>query len=200
MGKSESSSGAMWGCVGAIGAAVVTGIFGLITVLLTNPDILTNRLGGLRAEPTVALSPSTPPIDPLQPAATPTIPEIDWAAVLAQQEDATPEAPISNQVAPNPGLAPPASITCPADPRTSWLTYMSTWYGPYDIYYISYDLNFFYVWDPNLWNVFTQTYGNSIFFSSYPVAAARNTWQPLNSTPFWVCIDSAGNVYAVYNP
>jgi hypothetical protein len=103
---------------------------------------------------------------------------------------------------PNVGAVEPAPLppnnTCPYDARGGWLAFQNTWYGPYaGGQSISYDLQFFYVYDPNQYNSLTQAYGN---VTSYSTAFERNRWTRLIGSPMWVCVDTPGNVYAAYAP
>jgi hypothetical protein len=90
---------------------------------------------------------------------------------------------------------PPAQSGCPYDERMGWLVYRDTWYGPWDDYWIRYDVNYFYVYDPNLWNDSQGSYGLE---TPYSTQFTRNAWTELIDSPFWVCIDTTGNVFAVY--
>ena len=93
-------------------------------------------------------------------------------------------------------LAVPAVDSgCPHDGRMGWLQYRDTWYGPWDGYWIRYDVNYFYVYDPNLWNAVVGSYGLE---TPYSTQFTRNAWTELIDSPFWVCIDIPGNVYVVY--
>jgi hypothetical protein len=95
-------------------------------------------------------------------------------------------------------LAPlPSNYGCPADARAGWLQFRDTWYGPWAGYYLRYDLYYFYVYDPAQWDASTGSYGLQIPYSNQ---VDRNTWQQLNGSPFWVCIDQPGNVYTIYVP
>ena len=93
-------------------------------------------------------------------------------------------------------LAVPAVESgCPYDERMGWLVYRDTWYGPWDGYWIRYDISYFYVYDPNLWNETLASYGLQ---TPYSTQFTRNAWTELIDSPFWVCIDTSGNVYVVY--
>jgi hypothetical protein len=92
---------------------------------------------------------------------------------------------------------PPANSGCPYDARAGWLQYWNTWYGPWDGFYIRYDQYFFYVYDPNQWNATAGVYGLE---TPYSTQFNRNAWTELVGSPFWVCVDMAGNVYGVYVP
>ena len=84
---------------------------------------------------------------------------------------------------------------CPFDPRAGWLYYPHSWYGPWSGYYILYDLNYFYVFDPYQWDQYTGSYGVQIPYSNQ---FAHNSWIELIYSPFWACIDNSGNAYVVY--
>jgi len=161
---------------------ILTGCAGLITAI-------TGLIGacyasGLLAGPT----PTTPP---------PT------AVSIAPTETPQPISASTNVitlVAPNPATTTDLSVPegesgCPYDERMGWLVYRDTWYGPWDGYWIQYDVNYFYVYDPNLWNASLGTYGLQ---TPYSTQFARNAWTELLASPFWVCIDIPGNVYVVY--
>lgn len=104
--------------------------------------------------------------------------------------------PVPAAVTPN-LLIPPQESQCPYDARASWLPYRDTWYGPWDGFWLRYDVNYFYVYDPNQWDAAKAAYGLE---TGYSTQMTRNGWIELLQSPFWVCIHIPGNVYVVYVP
>jgi hypothetical protein len=91
---------------------------------------------------------------------------------------------------------PPTDSGCPYDTRAGWLQNKDTWYGPWDGYYIRYDAINFYVYDPKQWNAALGTNGLQ---TAYSTQIAQNSWTEFMGSPFQICINSVGNVYALYS-
>lgn len=124
---------------------------------------------------------------------------------VAVERDATPEptakpapeptrTPRPTRVPPRPTDTPPeplpSSFECPYRADARWLK-TSNWYGPYEVdgifYSIRFDEDYIYV-DDSVTGV-----------STYPDPAEtdrRNRWLQLEDTPFEICVDQEGFVYA----
>jgi serine/threonine-protein kinase len=115
-----------------------------------------------------------------------------------QYEPEPTRTPRPTRVPPRPTDAPPEppppSFECPYRADASWLKVAEFWYGPYEVndvfYRISFDTDYIYVED------------SVSGLHTYPdpdVSERRNRWLNLEDTPFEVCVDGNGYVYAALN-
>lgn len=91
----------------------------------------------------------------------------------------------------------PTNYNCPYRADGIWLQFPGVQYGPFwdstgVAYSIAYDQQFIYVSDSIRGHIGT--------FGDPGLSAQRNQWLPLRGTPFLVCVDTIGSVFAVYQP
>jgi len=95
-----------------------------------------------------------------------------------------------------PPAAPPVNYSCPEFQGASWLSLPGTWYGPNEwngiTYSISYDQYYIYTWN--------SYYNNVTSYSDPAFYGGRNQWLPLSGSPYTICVDTSGNVYAAFTP
>jgi serine/threonine-protein kinase len=85
----------------------------------------------------------------------------------------------------------PVNAACPYDARGFWLPRSNLWYGPTrDGRYVGhYSNGGFGVWTP---------WAGETSFPDPFLQIPRNSWHQLGSSGFYVCVDTYGNVFAMY--
>ncbi len=169
--------GILTGC-----AALITAITGLITVLIT---IISS--GGSDSTPT--LPPATVVVVEANTTPAPVTPSV--IGVTPVDLDNDPDEWIE------PEVNLPSNYRCPPRVDSLWLQFPGIWYGPFwnadsTAYSIFHDQQFIYV-------------GHSIMgivgtYEDPGVYNQRNQWVALPNTPFDVCVDTNGFVFAAYIP
>ena len=170
--KSVQVTVAVIGCLGTIMVAIISGVFSIITVSMSNPS-------------------GSPPVTEYTPPEEVSTSSVNEFATAVFQENI--------EIDPSTIRQPdtlPANFTCPNLPTAGWLNFPFIWYGPYTDqnnfqYMIGYDNFQIHVWHP--------LYGMQSW-DDPQVIGGRNQWLTLNGTPFLVCVDTVGNVFAAFNP
>lgn len=188
----------MLGCIGTVIAAIITGIITLIAagkIPFGTSELQVSSVATQTAVIQTSTQPTYTPYHTESPLPTYTpYPTQPPPAPIQPTEVALPTIDLSASQQP---YDPPADSACPYDPRTGWLYAQQVWFGPFEGYWIGNDLGFFYVYDPYQWDTFYETYG---VYLPYSTQIDRNSWILLDGSPFWVCVDTPGNVYTVYLP
>jgi eukaryotic-like serine/threonine-protein kinase len=182
----------------AIIVAIITGVFAIIAACFTivGANIMDRMNPGSAPLPqpsAVAVVATNAPIsdDPAPPAKTPVAPT------------SAPEAfPQPNTDLPDPAETPfepldplPNNFQCPIRNDAGWLNVPGIWYGPFSqngvTYALGYDVSFIYVWD---------SVNGMRSWNDPGVENKRNQWLNLIGTPFDVCVDRQGFVFAAFSP
>jgi len=197
-----SDQGSSWVAklgVGVILVLIAVNLFsGLVAKKVGIPGMFEIEFGP-KDTPQPTPAPVTP--QPTQAPATPQ-PSMQPVAPLPTPQGGNTQAlnPSQQQLpAPNVGQfnqppAPTQHYACPTVAGIFWIPYPNIWYGPFGYGYAIgwYSNGGFGVWNPYMYQ--------TVNYPDPYRQAQRNKWMNLTGSPFNICIDSAGNVYAQYWP
>lgn len=160
------------------GIALVTALINFLTAVVNKTPEPTPlaTLGPNTPKSTITTIPSKPTNIP----STPTPPRLP--------------APPTNTPPPIYFLPLPSNYTCPPRQNAKFLQYPNTLYGPDFVnghsYWVSFDSSFIYI--------YIDTLVNKLSFPDPAIINGRNTWIPLDNTPYAICVNTNGNVFISY--